>query len=183
VKTSRTFITAVCTILIISACGNNLGSADVGTPVVLEDWQGVNRIARYGPFYFSGQPDESAFRRLAEEEGVTVVVNLRTTVETERLPFDEPALVEELEMEYVHIPIRSSRITREIVDRFTEVLAGTSGPVLVHCFVSMRVGGLWMAYLCLARDMDVEEAMEAGKAAGLNSATIIDAVMSLLENR
>ena len=69
------------------------------------------------------------------------------------------------------------------MDRFTEVLAGTSGPVLVHCMVSVRVGGLWMAYLCLDRGMGIEKALEAGKAAGLNSATIIDAVMSLLENR
>ncbi|MFC1627839.1 hypothetical protein ACFL3H_01840 [Gemmatimonadota bacterium] len=182
-KSSRAFLTAVCAILVLSACRNDLGSADVSVPTVLEDWQGVNRIARSGPIYFSGQPDESVFRRLAEEEGVRVVVNLCTTAEMEHLPFDEPGLVEELDMEYVNIPFQSPHITREIVDRFTEVLAGTSGPVLIHCVASVRVGGLWMAYLSLARDIDVETALEAGKAAGLNSAAIIDAVMSLIENR
>ncbi|MFC1545331.1 hypothetical protein ACFL44_01425 [Gemmatimonadota bacterium] len=181
-KRSRVFIAAACAILLISACSTNLGNAEVGVPALLEDWQGVRRVARDGPFFFAGQPDETVFRRLAEEEGVRVVVNLRTATEMEQLIFDEQALVEELEMEYVHIPFQSSHITREIVDQFTEVLTGTSGPVLIHCLGSVRVGGLWMAYLCIARDMSVEDALEAGKAAGLNSATIIDAVMSLIEN-
>ena len=165
-KSSRAIITAVYAILLLSACSHDLGRAEIGVPTVLEHWQGVNRIARFGPFIFSGQPDESVFRRLAEEEGVSIVVNLRTTAEMERLLFDEQALLEELEIEYVHIPFRSTGLTREIVDRFSQVLSGTSGPVLIHCTASTRVGGLWMAYLCLVRDKDVEYALEAGKAPG-----------------
>ncbi len=169
--------------LVLSGCQQKLGDYPVGGPEQLEGWQGVNRIARDGPYYFAGQPNESAFRRLADEAGIMVVINIRPHEELRSLPFDEPALVEELGLKYVNIPVVRMSFSTADVDRFTEVLAGERGPVLVHCRSSDRAGGLWAAYLILKRGFGIESALEAGKAAGMRSTAMIDAVMSVVEER
>jgi uncharacterized protein (TIGR01244 family) len=170
-------------LLLMTVCQRSLDRFEPGVPVVLSGWSGVNRIARDGPLFFAGQPDRAVLVRLAEEEGVRLVVNLRTGAEMAQLIFDERVFVEELGLEYVHLPCPAGGLARETVDQFAEVLAGTPGPVLLHCFVSRRVGALWMAYLALHRDRDLDTAREAGRAAGLNSAPLMDAVLEMIAER
>src|SRR6476661_5113123 len=55
--------------------------------------------------FIAGQPTEKALRDL-RARGVTTVVNLRMPDEMARVGFDEAALVKELGMRYVHIPMR-----------------------------------------------------------------------------
>jgi len=157
-------------------CTTTADRAQVGEAQRLEGWQGVNKIFRDGQFYFSGQPNETVFRRLAEQEGIKLVVNIRLPRELGRLGFDEPDLVAELGMEYVNIPITTASLSAGDVDRFAEVLAHTRGPVLIHCQTSDRVGALWAAYLARVRGVDIEDAIDQGKAVGLGSQSRIDAV-------
>src|SRR5262249_42877149 len=57
--------------------------------------------------FIGGQPTEKALRDL-KAKGVTTVVNLRMPEEMARVGFDEAALVKELGMKYVHIPMRGT---------------------------------------------------------------------------
>src|SRR5262245_44206399 len=57
--------------------------------------------------FIGGQPTERALREL-RAKGVTTVVNLRMPEEMARVGFDEAALVKELGIKYVYIPMRGT---------------------------------------------------------------------------
>jgi uncharacterized protein (TIGR01244 family) len=158
------------------AAGESQDTAPVGVAVRLEGWEGINNLFRDGSIYFGGQPDEATLRRLADETGIKTVINIRESSEMNRLGFDEPVLIGELGMEYLSIPLTPQTFSTGEVDRLAEILAGTAEPVLIHCGSSNRVGGLWAAYLKNHRGYEIEEAIEHGKAAGLRSTSMIDAV-------
>src|SRR5262249_33296927 len=64
-------------------------------------------IADAGALLIAGQPTEAALREL-HDKGYTTVINLRTQQEMDNrkaVPFDEAALLKELKMTYVHIPL------------------------------------------------------------------------------
>ena len=148
-----------------------------------QGWEGINNLFRDGFFYFGSQPDEAAFGRLAEEAGVTTVINLRRPQELEQLAFDEPVLVEGLGMRYVNIPITPDAFSADDVDRLAAVLAETEGPVLLHCGSSNRVGGMWAAYLARHRGVDLDEAIRLGKTAGLRRDTMIEAARRVAQEK
>src|SRR5205814_3589619 len=85
-------------------------TGNVPAPVAL-DTRGLfqEKFARVGDDVFiSGQPTEQGLRDL-HAQGVTTVVNLRTPEEmSSRVPFNEPALVKELGMDYVYLPMRGT---------------------------------------------------------------------------
>ena len=119
-----------------------------------------------GRFYFSGQPDEETFRWL-KEEGVKVVINLRTDEEMETLTkekFDQPALLEELEMKYVHIPVGGKAgYTPQPVDEVARIVEEHEDKILIHCKSAGRVSHLWVAYLISYQHYTIEEAMDYGR--------------------
>src|SRR4051812_7588880 len=80
---------------------------DVPAPIILDTMDLVQaRYARAGDdFWIGGQPSEKVLRDL-KAQGVTTVVSLRTPTENNRYGFDEPALVKELGMNFVRIPVR-----------------------------------------------------------------------------
>src|SRR6266513_4249267 len=85
-------------------------TGDVPAPVAL-DTRGLfqEKFARVGDDVFiSGQPTEQGLRDL-HAQGVTTVVNLRTPEEmSSRVPFDEEALIKQLGMQYVYLPMRGN---------------------------------------------------------------------------
>jgi uncharacterized protein (TIGR01244 family) len=165
--------------LVTAACGSEGAQvAQVGEVAVaqrVDGYSGVNNLFHDGSFFFAGQPDAASLQRLAEE-GVRTVINLRRPSELEGLAFDEPAVVEEAGMSYWNIPVTPATLSADHVDQLAEILAQVEGPVMLHCGSSNRVGGLWATYLVRHRGMDVEEAIDIGKAAGLRSQGMIDAV-------
>ena len=107
--------------------------------------------------FIGGQPTEKALREL-RAKGVTTVVNLRMPEEMARVGFDEAALVKELGMKYVHIPMRGTRENPygpKQLDAFVAALASADGKVLLHCTVAWRASHLWAAYLIRERHMPV----------------------------
>src|SRR5215510_4572173 len=75
--------------------------------------------------FIAGQPTEKALREL-KNKGVTTVVNLRMPEEMARVGFDEAALVKELGMKYVYIPMRGSAdhpFGPKQLDTFAEAMA------------------------------------------------------------
>jgi uncharacterized protein (TIGR01244 family) len=111
--------------------------------------------------FIGGQPTEKALRDL-RAKGVTTVVNLRMPEEMQRVGFDEAALVKELGMKYVHIPMRGTPENPygpKELDTFAAAMASADGKVLLHCTVAWRASHLWAAYLIRERKVPVETAL------------------------
>ena len=118
--------------------------------------------------FIGGQPTEKALRDL-KAKGVTTVVNLRMPEEMAQIGFDEAAVLKELGIAYVHIPMRGSAENPygpKELDRFAATLASAQGKVLLHCTVAWRASHLWAAYLI--RDRKVPEAAALTQARAIN---------------
>lgn len=112
--------------------------------------------------FIGGQPTEKALREL-KAKGVTTVVNLRMPQEMEQIGFDEAALLKELGIKYVHIPMRGSPENPygpKQLDQFAEVMSTANGKVLLHCTVAWRASHMWGAYLIRERKMPVATVIE-----------------------
>jgi uncharacterized protein (TIGR01244 family) len=111
--------------------------------------------------FIGGQPTEKALREL-KAKGVTTVVNLRMPEEMARVGFDEAALVKELGITYVHIPMRGTAdhpYGPKELDAFAAAMASAEGKVLLHCTIAWRASHLWAAYLIRERKVPVAEAL------------------------
>lgn len=155
-------------------------TGDVPAPVALET-RGLfqDKFARVGSDVFiSGQPTERALRDL-HAQGVTTVVNLRTPEEmSKRVPFDEAALVKELGMEYVYLPMRGTAefpYSPEAVKSFAAAMNGAKGKVLLHCTIAWRASHLWAAYLIQYRGVPVATALNQARAINLMDDMRMDA--------
>ncbi|MBX3174491.1 MAG: hypothetical protein KF709_08750 [Gemmatimonadaceae bacterium] len=124
--------------------------------------------------FIAGQPTERALREL-RDQGVMTVVNLRMPDEMRnQVPFDEAALVEQLGMRYVHIPVRAGTenpYSPATLARFTEALHTSNGKVLLHCTIAWRASHLWAAYLIRERGIPVEVALKHARAINLLDTT------------
>lgn len=121
------------------------------------------KIARVGDDMFvGGQPTEKALRDM-RAQGVLTVVNLRTPPEmTRNVKFDEPALVAQLGMKYVYLPVRGDTVypySPETVTKFAQAVRESKGKVLLHCTVGWRASNLWAAYLIQERGVPLEDAL------------------------
>jgi len=139
----------------------------VPAPIALET-RGLfqEKFARVGDDVFiSGQPTEQGLRDL-RSQGVTTVVNLRSPPEMARVPFDEAALVKQLGMEYVYLPMRGTPelpYSPAAVKSFAAAMSGAKGKVLLHCTIAWRASHLWAAYLIQNRDVPVATALEQAR--------------------
>ncbi|HMJ16814.1 MAG TPA: sulfur transferase domain-containing protein [Gemmatimonadaceae bacterium] len=144
----------------------------VPAPVVLET-RGLfqDKFAGVGSDVFiSGQPTAQALRDL-HAQGVTTVVNLRTPEEmSKRVPFDEAALVKQLGMEYVYIPMRGTPefpYSPAAVKSFAAAMTSAKGKVLLHCTIAWRASHLWAAYLIQYREVPVATALQQARSINL----------------
>ena len=118
--------------------------------------------------FIGGQPTEKALRDL-KAKGVTTVINLRMPEEMKQIGFDEAALVKELGMTYVHIPMRGSAENPygpKQLDQFAAAIASADGKVLLHCTVAWRASHIWAAYLI--RDRGVPAATAIAQTRSVN---------------
>lgn len=145
---------------------------EVSAPVIL-DTTGLfqERAAQVGEDIFvTGQPTERALRWL-RAQGVTTVVNLRTPEEmTRNVPFDEPALVAELGMRYVYLPVRGTSeypYSTATLAKFAQAVSTANGKVLLHCTVAWRASHLWAAYLIKERGIAIDTALANARAINL----------------
>jgi uncharacterized protein (TIGR01244 family) len=111
--------------------------------------------------FIAGQPTEKALRDL-KAKGVTTVINLRMPQEMAQVGFDEAALLKELGLNYVHIPMRGTPENPygpKQLDEFAAALEAAQGKVLLHCTVAWRASHLWAAYLIRDRGVPVSDAL------------------------
>lgn len=121
--------------------------------------------------FIGGQPTEKALRDL-KAAGVTTVVNLRMPAEMARIGFDEAALLKELGLTYVHIPLGGTPenpYAPAALDQFSKVMASAQGKVLLHCTIAWRASHMWGAYLIRERKMPVVTALEHVKSINLRA--------------
>jgi uncharacterized protein (TIGR01244 family) len=131
-----------------------------------KDFQAM--IADVGPAYVAGQPTEAALREMVAS-GIKTVINLRTQPEMDnrrQVPYDEAAVLKELGVNYVHIPLGGpdTPYTPEAVAKFAEAFEAADGKVLLHCTVAWRASHMWSAYLVKHKGYTVEEAIRHGEA-------------------
>jgi len=142
-------------------------TGDVPAPVAL-DTRGLfqDKLARVGDDVFiSGQPTEQGLRGL-RDQGVTTVVNLRSPPEMARVPFDEAAVVKQLGMEYVYLPMRGTAelpYSPAAVKSFAAAMSNAKGKVLLHCTIAWRASHLWAAYLIQYRNVPVATALQQAR--------------------
>lgn len=174
-KRSRFFALACAVPLLVNACSAPQRTVDISPAQSISDWSGLQRLSRSGDIYFGGQPTREALEA-APQRGVKMVVNMRSDKEVKALGYDEPALVRRLGIQYVALPVTPSTFSSDQADRLKEVLAQSSGPVLIHCASSNRVGAVWALYLNRHRDVPVDEAITLGRKAGMRSETLVELV-------
>jgi uncharacterized protein (TIGR01244 family) len=145
----------------------------VPSPVALDTAGMFNsRFVKVGDDVFiGGQPTEKALRDL-KAQGVTTVVNLRTPPEMDpaRIGFDEAALVKQLGMEYVYLPMRGNAefpYSPDALKSFAAAMSGAKGKVLLHCTVAWRASHMWAAYLIQYRGVPVDTALKQTRAINL----------------
>jgi uncharacterized protein (TIGR01244 family) len=120
----------------------------------------------------AGQPSAEALAQL-KEYGFRTVINLRTAEEGAEL---EGEKLRAMGLAYLWVPITAASFSLKDVQAVGRVLSDpAAGPVLLHCASSNRVGGV-LAVLAAQKGAGLAEAVEQGKAAGLKSAEMIDAV-------
>jgi uncharacterized protein (TIGR01244 family) len=114
-----------------------------------------------------GQPSIENIRA-AHKAGYKTIVNLRP--KSEFTAWNEAALVQELNMNYVLIPVSSEGdLNTDNVRKLDLALnAAGVGPTIVHCASGNRVGALF-ALRARLQGSSVEMAVDIGKSAGLTS--------------
>lgn len=124
----------------------SLAMAALAAPVAEEDAARVTApgfdqpLLRRGDMWIAGQPTMDGLR-WAMENGVTLVINLRTPQERESLTFDGEAAAPALGMRYVSIPVASSgAITAADLAEARAAMDAVGGGVLIHCRSGVRAG-------------------------------------------
>lgn len=105
----------------------------------------------------SGQPTKEQLSAI-KESGYQTVVNLALPTSTNALP-DEKQVVENLGMQYVHIPVIWENPTLEDLEQFFSVMkANADQKIFIHCAANMRVSAFMYLYRRIHDRMTDEEA-------------------------
>jgi len=166
----RTAAKLVCVLILVG------GSALAGVPDAVDPADiPAYRVLRPG-LAVGGQPSPAAVSRLADM-GFRTVINLRTASEGAEAEGDT---VREEGLRYVWVPVTPAGFTLDDVRAVEAVLEDPqSGPVLLHCASSNRVGGVWAVIQAL-RGASLADAESAGHQAGLHSPAMLEAVRRVL---
>jgi len=140
---------------------------------LLEAVRGVANACQILPNVITGGQPGAAQLRALKQAGAGIVLDLRDPMEAR--PVDEPALVRELGMEYVNVPVRAGSLDDATLDRILSVLR-TAGErqVYFHCGSGNRVGGALIPYFILDQKMDEQDAVEQAMRVGLRSAEMME---------
>jgi protein tyrosine phosphatase (PTP) superfamily phosphohydrolase (DUF442 family) len=105
----------------------------------------------------AGQPTAAQFEAV-KDDGYEVVINLALG-NTQRDLANEPQLMSELGLDYVHIPVEFEQPTAADLDEFFEAMDANQGKkCFVHCIANARVSAFVMLYRVLRQGVPLEEA-------------------------
>jgi protein tyrosine phosphatase (PTP) superfamily phosphohydrolase (DUF442 family) len=142
-------------------------------PTAIQAVSGVANACQILPdLVTGGQPTEQQLRAL-KEAGGSIVLDVRDPMEPR--PVDEAAVVAQLGMEYVNIPISGGSLDDSILDRILAVLRNAHGrTVFFHCGSGNRVGGALIPYFMLDQGMEEQDAVDQAMRVGLRSAEMME---------
>ncbi|MEM9556140.1 MAG: protein tyrosine phosphatase family protein [Acidobacteriota bacterium] len=149
-----------------SVGGQDHGKAPAAEAPETPEYGTIARLHTLDGVFLASQPQPADFER-ARTDGVKTVINLRHEDETD---FDEPTVVEELGLGYVHLPFNGpDELTDEVFDQARELLRTTERPILLHCGSANRVGAVWLPYRVLDEGLSWDEALAEAKEVGLKT--------------
>lgn len=129
----------------------------------------------------AGQPTGEQIQLMVEEGGYRTVIDLRPPDESRG--FDEREAARQIGLTYVNIPVTPATLDQATIDRFLDAFRKAQRPVLVHCSISNRVGGMLYAWLVLEKKEPPAKALEQARAAGLRSPEMTEKVQKLVAER
>jgi protein tyrosine phosphatase (PTP) superfamily phosphohydrolase (DUF442 family) len=142
-------------------------------PTPLEALNGVTNACQALPNVITGGQPTAAQLRAFKQAGGSIVLDVRDPMEPRLV--DEPALVNELGMEYVNIPVRAGALDDTTLEKILSVLRSAGNrTVFFHCGSGNRVGGALIPYFILDREMNEEDAIEQAMQIGLRSAEMME---------
>jgi len=119
-----------------------------------------------------GQPTADQLKAL-KAAGGDIVLDLRDPMEPR--PVDEAALVRELGMEYINIPVRAGSLDDTTLKHILGVLRGAGDrTVFFHCGSGSRVGGALIPYFILDQGLEEQDAVDQAMRVGLRSAEYME---------
>lgn len=114
-----------------------------------------------------GQPDAATMEAF-KNAGGQVVLDIRDPMEPR--PFDEPAKLKALGLDYINIPVVAGQVDDVILERILAVIRKEKDrQMLFHCGSGNRVGGALLPYFILDLGIEEEEAIALAMRIGLRS--------------
>jgi protein tyrosine phosphatase (PTP) superfamily phosphohydrolase (DUF442 family) len=105
----------------------------------------------------SGQPDHSAFP-LIKSAGYQMVIYLATSASSNHIA-EEPQIVRELGMQYIHIPVIWDSPQPTQFEEFSNILEQNKDKnIFIHCALNYRVSSFIFLYQVLFLNADPESA-------------------------
>lgn len=140
---------------------------------LLDSIAGATNAAQPLPWLATaGQPSAEQFAA-ARDAGAKVVIDLRDPMEPR--PFDEPATIAALGMEYINVPVVSGALSDAVLEQVLAAVREHAGsPAILHCASANRVGGALIPYFIADEGMDEQSAVDAAMAIGLRSAEFME---------
>jgi protein tyrosine phosphatase (PTP) superfamily phosphohydrolase (DUF442 family) len=134
---------------------------------------GVANACQILPNVITGGQPNAAQLRAFKDAGGGIVLDLRDPMEPR--PVEESAMVRELGMQYVNVPVRAGSLDDATLERILDVLR-TAGDrtVFFHCGSGNRVGGALIPYFILDQEMDEQDAIDQAMRVGLRSAEMME---------
>jgi rhodanese-related sulfurtransferase len=134
----------------------------------LEAVSGVANACQALPNVVTGGQPSAAQLEALKAAGGGVVLDVRDPMEPR--PFDEPATVSRLGMQYVNVPISPGATGDEKMEKILGTLrSNRDRQVFFHCGSGNRVGGAMIAHLMLDHGVAEEEAVNRAMQMGLRS--------------
>lgn len=134
---------------------------------------GVANACQILPHVLTGGQPTAEHLKALKAAGGDIVLDLRDPMEPR--PLDEPAIVRELGMEYVNIPVRAGSLDDTALEKILSVLRRAGDrTVFFHCGSGSRVGGALIPYFILDEGMEEDDAVGQAMRVGLRSAEYME---------
>jgi protein tyrosine phosphatase (PTP) superfamily phosphohydrolase (DUF442 family) len=142
-------------------------------PTVFQAVSGVANACQILPNVVTGgQPTAEQLKAL-KAAGGDIVLDVRDPMEPR--PLDEPALVRELGMEYINIPVRAGSLDDTTLEHILAVLRRAGDQtVFFHCGSGSRVGGALIPYFIIDQGLEEQDAVDQAMRVGLRSAEYME---------
>jgi protein tyrosine phosphatase (PTP) superfamily phosphohydrolase (DUF442 family) len=106
----------------------------------------------------SGQPTKEQFKIIANAD-YKLIINLALFNSTNAIP-EEKEIVENLDIDYLHIPVIWENPTQENFTDFCAAMeANRERKVFVHCAMNMRVSAFMYLYRILKQNIELDMAI------------------------